>query len=782
MPKKKSLTFCFYWLLTSFCLGQVDSLTFHISSESTLKSVVGEICSRQHYLIAYTPQLADLKVSESGTMQVASIDQLFTTLFPDQLQIVSLSSTQHLVRAKVESPIHDHFIFKGRVLNEEGDPLPDILVYTSSGLSTFSDSAGSFELPNSAEDPWQEITFNGIGFETQVKAFSEILDNPAVMLETMPLTFAPVMIQSKIPTIKIDNIGQSTVVRRRSLGQSWNSLNAQDLIKKMQFLPGVHADDDLSAQIKIRGSTGNESLIELDGIPLYRVDHFYGIYGSINSDYIEQAQLYKNALPIEYGGKTGGMLSLRSAPKITSPSATLEFDLLSSSLNFSTPLSPTWSLQLAGRTTYRNSAQSTLFDLAYPNQEYYLADAAPINSNILLPTKPQFDFYDFNSKIRYSLNSKWSFETNYYQSYDDLNNDFDLSFKSRINRVTVENSQEFRNQEYWKHQGASLNVAGKLSSQTTLKSSTYFTRYNRDAALSSLFYLNRPHEIKSIGVQNEQINDVRTLGSTTYLLSQNPNTTFKSGLDYKYHRSTYLFSEDSQHLLSGRDRAHEVSLFGEKVWQRPRYMVTLGARATYYSADLRWHLDPKAQLSYYIDEHNTIKTSAHISHQYVREINYESRLGQSSDYLVLSNGSQYPVGSALQFMMGYSYMNDNWILDLEVYGKDLDGTLEFGLQMPGFNEEFSPVKNRSYQIFSGSGEIFGLDLLISKEWKKYETQISYTLSKSSRQFREIRNNLPFPAQDDRRHQLKWINNFDLGPVTLSANYIFSSGKPYFAIK
>ncbi|NND33128.1 MAG: TonB-dependent receptor, partial [Saprospiraceae bacterium] len=303
----------------------------------------------------------------------------------------------------------------------------------------------------------------------------------------------------------------------------------------------------------------------------------------------------------------------------------------------------------------------------------------------------------------------------------------------------------------------------------------------REASLSSLFNIDRPLESLSVSLQNAQQNDIMTLGNTTYLLKRTKASTVKSGIDYKYHQSTYLFSEDDLLLLSGNDAAHEITAFGENTWQHKGLALTFGARLTYYSADKGWYLDPKMQLAYTIDEHHSFKASAHYAHQYTRQINYESRLGQSSDYLVLADGNQFPVGSSLQFMLGHTFRKNNWLIDMELYHKNLDGTLEYALQIPGFDGDFSSVKNRSYKIFSGKGRVYGLDLLVRKEWKHFETQIAYTLSKSLRQFKEIRRNLPFPAQDDRRHQLKWLSSYHLGRFKLSANFIYSSGKPYFAI-
>ncbi|NND34915.1 MAG: hypothetical protein HKN76_20180, partial [Saprospiraceae bacterium] len=269
MPKKRDLTFYFLWLICMPCLAQTSHLIITITPEADLKSILDQICSRDRYLIAYTPELANLKPVKSGQIEVASIDQLIKELFPDQLQIVSLSPKRHLLRSKKGGVPVSEKALSGSVADEDGNPLSDILVYTENGNSTFSDSTGFYTLPLAESDLSQTITFRGIGYKTTEKAIEKVVQDPNVTLGSLPISFDPITVQSKIPSIKVDNFSQSSSIRANSSRQFSSALNAQDLIKKVQFLPGVSADDDLNSEIKIRGSTGNESLISLDGIPLY---------------------------------------------------------------------------------------------------------------------------------------------------------------------------------------------------------------------------------------------------------------------------------------------------------------------------------------------------------------------------------------------------------------------------------------------------------------------------------------------------------------------------------
>ena len=56
--------------------------------------------------------------------------------------------------------------------------------------------------------------------------------------------------------------------------------------------------------------------------------------------------------------------------------------------------------------------------------------------------------------------------------------------------------------------------------------------------------------------------------------------------------------------------------------------------------------------------------------------------------------------------------------------------------------------------------------------------MSYTLSKTTHSFPKIDGGNPFPALDDRRHQIKLVNQYRYKKFDFSAVYVFSSGRAY----
>jgi hypothetical protein len=93
-----------------------------------------------------------------------------------------------------------------------------------------------------------------------------------------------------------------------------------------------------------------------------------------------------------------------------------------------------------------------------------------------------------------------------------------------------------------------------------------------------------------------------------------------------------------------------------------------------------------------------------------------------------------------------------------------------------------PGQRQRYGFFQGTGNVFGLDAMISWDYSRYSGHIAYTWSKATNEFPSILNGDPVPARDDRRHQLKWVNIWKQGKFDFSANYIYSSGRPYYDVR
>lgn len=84
-----------------------------------------------------------------------------------------------------------------------------------------------------------------------------------------------------------------------------------DIIKAIQLLPGVQTVGEGSTGMYVRGGGADQNLILLDESPVYNASHLLGIFSVFNPDAIKDVQLYKGAIPAQYGGRLASVLDIR---------------------------------------------------------------------------------------------------------------------------------------------------------------------------------------------------------------------------------------------------------------------------------------------------------------------------------------------------------------------------------------------------------------------------------------------------------------------------------------
>jgi hypothetical protein len=129
-------------------------------------------------------------------------------------------------------------------------------------------------------------------------------------------------------------------------------------------------------------------------------------------------------------------------------------------------------------------------------------------------------------------------------------------------------------------------------------------------------------------------------------------------------------------------------------------------------------------------------------------------------------------------MIGANAKWNNWEFDVEFYQKNSQGVLEQALAVNNVNNPDSTQRPPSFILYDGQGQTKGVDFFIQHTGKHFTGMVAYTLSKSTNQFKEIGNGIPFPSSNDRRHQLKVNGNLRLGKFDFFATYNFTSGRPY----
>ena len=90
-------------------------------------------------------------------------------------------------------------------------------------------------------------------------------------------------------------------------------LGEPDPVRSIQALPGVTQVSDLTATFNVRGGSGDQNLILLDGAPIFNPFHLMGLFSVFNADMVQRMELRAGGFPAEYGGRTSSVLAVESA-------------------------------------------------------------------------------------------------------------------------------------------------------------------------------------------------------------------------------------------------------------------------------------------------------------------------------------------------------------------------------------------------------------------------------------------------------------------------------------
>ena len=133
-------------------------------------------------------------------------------------------------------------------------------------------------------------------------------------------------------------------------------LGERDVLKTLQFLPGVQGGEEGQSGLLVRGGGPDQNLVLLDGVPLYNTSHLFGFFSSINTDAIKHLVVMKGGFPARYAGRLSSVVDITTKDGNDQKwTGDLRVGMIASTVNLEGPIKK-------GRTTMALSARRTLVD------------------------------------------------------------------------------------------------------------------------------------------------------------------------------------------------------------------------------------------------------------------------------------------------------------------------------------------------------------------------------------------------------------------------------------
>ena len=533
-------------------------------------------------------------------------------------------------------------------------------------------------------------------------------------------------------------------------------LGEKDVMKTIQLLPGIMAAGEGSTGFYARGGGADQNLILLDEAPVYNPSHVLGYLSIFNSDAIKDVSVMTGGIPAEYGGRLSSVVDIRTDDGSDKTfGATGGIGLLDSRLTLDGPIvKDKGSFIVSGRRTYAD-----LF--------LRLSSDTTIN-------RVRLYFYDLNAKVNYSFGEHDRVFLSGYFGRDNFSYPNVFGFNWGNATATLR----------WNH------IFGdKFFSNTSLIYSDY--AYANDVGASPDQF-----EITS-GIQ-----DVNLKSDFQYFM--NPRNTIRFGADFIYH--TFLpgsitsgpgitLNDVSVEKKFGLENALYVS---DDATLLPEFKLNYGLRLSSFSLlgpgsvftynsegnpidtmnygsgkfiKTYFSFEPRLTATLVLSDVSSIKSS------YTRTVQYLHLLSNStstnpSDLWVPSTNN-VPPEYADQVDLGYfRNLDDNeYESSLVLYYKNMMNLIDY---KNGADLRLNPTVE-SLLLF-GRGWSYGVEFMLKKKFGSLTGWIAYTLSRTEEQFAQIDNGQPFPATQDRTHDVSIVLVYDLNARwSFGATWVYYTG-------
>lgn len=545
----------------------------------------------------------------------------------------------------------------------------------------------------------------------------------------------------------------------RSIKQIPALMGEVDVIKAIQLLPGVQATSEGGSGFSVRGGSPDQNLILLDEATVYNASHLMGFFSVFNNDAVKDVKLYKGDIPAAYGGRLSSLLDVRMKEgNMKKFSGQGGIGTISSRLTLEGPI-------VKDRISYIVSGRRTYADIFLK-----LSRNENLRNNRLY-------FYDLNGKINFKFDDNNRLYLSAYTGKDVFKND---DFKMGWGNTTF----TLR----WNHL-----FSEKLFSNFTLIRS----RFN--------YHLGVPEGEANSFIWEASMNDFK--GKVDFGYYINPNNTLKFGISSIFHRfypgqargigEESFFSEwtvpHNNALESGIYISNEQKVgtrWNFRYGVRFSIFNNIGAAIVYdfdenyrivdsteYSSGEFYNtyagLEPRAGISFSVNDFSSLKASYSRNKQYVH-LASNSTAGTPLDIWFPSSPNVKPQ-MVDQVSLGYfrNFRRNTVESSVEVFYKKIDNSIDFK-----DHAELLLNKELEGELRFGEAQAYGAEFLIKLTEGKLNGWISYTLSRSEREFNDINDGKVYLSPYDKTHDISVVLNYTFSERLMAGmNWVYATGSP-----
>ena len=624
------------------------------------------------------------------------------------------------------------------------------------GSGTFSNNYGFYSL--SLEEGNYQIRVQFIGYEPQV--FRVELDKNIkldVELKSASYQIGNVVVTGERADKNVTSVEMGKVqLAPKQIENIPVIFGEPDILKTIQLTPGVKPAGEGNSGFYVRGGGIDQNLILLDEAPVYSASHLLGFFSVFNSEALKNASLMKGSIPAEYGGRASSVLDIQmNEGNLKTYGVSGNLGLISSNLTVEGPIAKDKSsFMLSGRRTYAD-----LF--------LNLSKEEDIKNTYLY-------FYDLNLKTNYKINSRNRIYLSGYLGRDDFGykKEFGFDWGSitgtlRWNHIFGERlfsntSLIFSNYSY------NINVAHDLD----LKISSEIQNVNLKQDFS--FYVNSANTLKfGFNIINHRILPGEVAVNEGYSYIPPENISRRKAVEWAAYVSNSMRATEKLRLYYGLRLALFSNIGSGEFYEfdenNELIKTTEIKEGKIYKT--QGGLEPRLAVNYALNEMSSVKASYNRIYQFLHLLTNTTTTTPTDLWLPSSNNVKPQVAD--QVSLGYfrNFKNNEFESSLEIYYKDLQNQIDY---KNGADLVFNSTVES--ELVFGRGWAYGAELMVKRNTGRLNGWLSYTWSKTMRQFDEISSGNPFPARHDRTHDVSLVAMYDISrKLKFSATWVYYTG-------
>lgn len=549
-----------------------------------------------------------------------------------------------------------------------------------------------------------------------------------------------------------------------------SAFGESDIMKIVMTLPGVTTVGEASSGYNVRGGASDQNLILFNGGTVYNPTHLFGLFTSFNSEAVEDVELFKSSIPVEYGGRISSVLRVNSKEaNMQKLTGSASIGALTSKANLEIPIVKDHvSLLLNGRTTYSDWMLKQL-----PEKSGYKDGNA--------------NFYDLGGLLTWRVNdhhrlrihgywSKDKFSFSSQDNYGYQNRNFSAEWRAILSeKVTATLSAGLDHYDYYNEDWATPSMAARLSFGIDQLWGKLHLRHRLTEQQTLTYGLSVQHYNVQAGryepvgeesrIATNQLQREKALESAAYIDYERKLTeklSVSAGLRYSMFNA--LGPRDVNHYADG-ELPTEATLIETR--------HETGNIKTYHAPELR------LSARYALQDNLSLKAGFNTMHQYIHKVSNTSIMSPTDMWKLSDLNIKPQKGWQAAAGIYYETPRKDYEFSAEVYYKHIGDYLNYrSAAVLLMNSHLET------DVISTKGRAYGLELQVKRPTGRVNGWVSYTFARSQLRQDDNRVAMPlndgkwYPSEYDRPHEVKAVLNLKFTErYSLSSNFNYATGRP-----